>query len=411
MTRSKDIQTMFIMKRNICYIGCVLAGTLLTSCSNDDEPLACGEYPLRIESATVIADGAASRVAENADGTGSQWTDGDKISVRIGDDGKNGTYTLNADGSVKTADNPVYWQSRAAQTVTAWYPATDGTIDLSDQSDGLKYVLKATAEDKTYSNAVSLVFKHQLAKVRVKLFGDKAADVTAVAVKGMTSFGTEQGTVGEAVSEGYIKMMKSTYTDGECYEANLTPQAISADDFVQITADGKTYICKKDCDVTDIEAGNAYTFNVRITTDGDAYVDTSTHTIYTAQEGQITTDLVSSAMDGTGTLKISGYITNRSLNVILAVLENVDDFVELDMSNAICLGYMSIPDEAFTSILIKSISLPRGQGSIGEKAFCNCQALESVTFSGGFEKIKSHAFEGCSKLTSIIIPEGGKINR
>lgn len=362
MTQGKNTQTIFIMKRDILlYAGCLLAGALTASCSSDDEPLVFGEYPLQIGTATVAADGAASRVAETDDGTGSQWTDG-----------KTGTYTLNADGSVKTADTPVYWQSRAAQTVTAWYPATDGAIDLSDQTEGLKYVLKATAENMTFSDAVSLDFRHQLAKVRVKLSGDKADDVTAVAVKGCTSFSVKQGAVGEAANEGYIKMMKATYSDGDYYEANLTPQTISADDFVQVTADGKTYICKMNCNATNVEAGHAYTLKAVVLMGDKPYADLDNRILYTFAEGQIadTPDIIATAMSNDGYLKIVGPISQDDLNTIIS--EYKSTVVDLDMSEAYGTD-LKIPSMCFRgSETLTSIKLPDGVTNIGGNAFWCC---------------------------------------
>jgi len=419
------------MKANrFLYASGMLAGLLLASCSNDEgEQLA---YPLQIGSATVSADETATRVYETEDGMKSRWDDGDKISVRIGDDGMTGAYTLNADGTVKTADTPVYWQSKAAQTVTAWYPASDGTIDLSDQTEGLKYVLKATAEKQKYSDAVSLDFKQQLAKVRVKLTGDKAADVTAVAVKGMTSFSVKQGAVGEAVNEGYIKMMKASYTDGEYYEANLVPQTISADDFVQITMDGKAYICTMDCNTTVLKTGNAYTFTVE-TRIGQLYADSKTHTIYTTEEGQITAqpDIIIAALDGTGKLKVEGKINQDDLNTIIEVCRE-NKITNLDLSGATGID-LNMPNNAFKGYeSLTSIAFPEGLVSIGKEAFwgctnltnplvipdgvtiieygafCNCTSLNTVDLPSTLITIENAAFYSCTNLETIVIPASVK---
>lgn len=383
----------------------LLAMLFCASCTNEDERFASGWYPLQIEKATVNT-GTSSRVSETSDGFGSQWTDGDKISVRIGADNEVGTYTLNTDGTVKTAAPPAYWLNEAAQTITAWHPATDGAIDLSDQATVLKYVLKATAEDKTFNDAVSLDFKHQLAKIRVKLTGDKAADVTAVAVKGLTSFSTEQGNVGAATNEGYIKMMKASYTDGEYYEANLTPQTISADDFVQITADGKTYICAMDCDVTTIEAGNAYTFNVAAMDIEGAYADPTTHTIYTSAGGQIAyaTDLVSAAMNDTGYLNVVGKINQNDLDTIISKCKST--IIDLDMSEAVGKN-MEIGKSAFYECsTLKSMILPVGVNVIGELAFYGCSSLKSMVLQNGVTEIENGAFWHCDSMVSINIPYG-----
>lgn len=103
--------------------------------ANNGNTLPNGKYPLQIARATV--GDAQTRVSETSDGAGSQWDGGEQISVRIGTDGSVDKYTLNADGTVKSIDIPCYWQSTAAQTVTAWYPAEDGTVSLADQRQRL----------------------------------------------------------------------------------------------------------------------------------------------------------------------------------------------------------------------------------------------------------------------------------
>ena len=110
-----------------------------------------------------------TRVAENDNGTGSvwQWDGSEKIRVQLGDE--TADYTLNADKTL-TSDNQLYWTSTAPATVTAWYP-TNETVDLSDQSNSLAYVLKAEVLGATYDNKIALNFTHKLAKVRVVLSG------------------------------------------------------------------------------------------------------------------------------------------------------------------------------------------------------------------------------------------------
>ena len=109
-----------------------------------------GEYPLQIGGVTLdvessaeswSAEGPQTRVAENDNGTGSvwQWNGSEMIGVRLGNE--TATYTLNADKNLIT-DRQLYWTSTAPTTVTAWYP-TDETVNLSDQTEGLAYMLKA----------------------------------------------------------------------------------------------------------------------------------------------------------------------------------------------------------------------------------------------------------------------------
>ena len=168
----------------------------------------------------------ATRVSENGDGTGSKFDAGDPFAVQIDDKGEVGTYTVQNDGSVE-AEPPLYWSDRdEAHTVTAWYPATDGTLDLSDQSQSLAYLLHGTGSGN-YETGVTLTFTHQLAKVRVTPT-DVALDVVqSLQLYTYTQCTYEKGTVVQGSQEGWIEMKKCEYTENgnaiTCWEANVVP--------------------------------------------------------------------------------------------------------------------------------------------------------------------------------------------
>ena len=154
------------------------------------------------------------------------------IGVRLGNE--TATYKLNADKTL-SSDNQLYWTSTAPATVTAWYPANE-TVDLSDQSKGLAYVLQAEVPGATYDNEITLGFKHQLAKVRVVLNGTQAGLAQSVEVYGYTTCTNNEGApVTDNAQQGWLKMKHTTYTDGtECWEANVVPGTITLDNFVRI---------------------------------------------------------------------------------------------------------------------------------------------------------------------------------
>ena len=134
----------------------------------DDTRLPEGQYPLEIAAVTLSVEGgeAQTRVSENAYGTGSVFDAYDQFSVQIEGDTQTAIYTLLDDGSVN-AETPLYWSDRDDHTVTAWYPATNDPLDLSDQdTDGLAYLLHGTGTGD-YQTPVTLTFTHSLAKVRV----------------------------------------------------------------------------------------------------------------------------------------------------------------------------------------------------------------------------------------------------
>ena len=204
---------------------------LFTACTQDElaeqgTALPDGEYPLQIGSVSITAEVSEepwTRVAENeTDGMGSIWQPYDAITVSL--NGETATYTY--DGSAWTSETPLYWKNTQTATVTAWYTSpsatTDGTINLSDQSSGLAYVLQATAPDASYNNSVSLEFKHQLAKVRVKPSGS-IERIKSIEVYSYTTCTAANGTVATGSEQGWITMKESDYNGGKCWEANVAP--------------------------------------------------------------------------------------------------------------------------------------------------------------------------------------------
>lgn len=214
----------------------LLATGLLTACLQDEladgngTSLPEGKYPLQIGSVTLTAEvdgqpwstGAPqTRVSENPDGNSSHWDGGEIITVQLSDK-QTTTYEVNTDGTLTLTGEQLYWTKRT-DNVTAWYPGS-GTIDLSNQSDRLAYVLKATTENASYDAPVSLSFGHALAKVRVKLTGDKQNDVIDVKIKTYTSCTLgEDGTLSTGDTEDFIPMVKASYEGKTCWEANVVP--------------------------------------------------------------------------------------------------------------------------------------------------------------------------------------------
>lgn len=208
---------------------------LLAACTQDeltdDTRLPEGQYPLEIARITLGVEGGeaqpwgapATRVSEKEDGNSSKFDADDKFAVQIDDKGEVGTYTVQNDGSVE-AEIPLYWSDRdEAHTVTAWYPATGGTLDLSDQSQSLAYLLHGTGSGN-YETPVTLTFTHSLAKVRVTpsdAIGDD--EVTSLQLFTYRTCTYNQGKVVQGKNEGWIEMKPCEYNDVTCWEANVVP--------------------------------------------------------------------------------------------------------------------------------------------------------------------------------------------
>ena len=227
-------------KRHSIQILLAAAALLLATaaCTKDEladgDRLPEGQYPLEIARITLGVEGGEAqpwgapqtRVSEKEDGNSSKFDADDKFAVQIDDKGKVGTYTVRDDGSVE-AEVPLYWSDTDEHTVTAWYPDTDGTLDLSDQqTNGLAYLLSGTGTGD-YLTPVTLTFTHSLAKVRVTPTGDALGEVQSLQLYAYTQCTYEKGTVVQGSQEGWIEMKKCEYTENgnaiTCWEANVVP--------------------------------------------------------------------------------------------------------------------------------------------------------------------------------------------
>ena len=228
-------------KRHSVHLLLAAAALLLATaaCTKDEladgDRLPEGQYPVEIARITLGVEGGEAqpwgtpqtRVSENANGTGSVWNwDGSEmIGVQLGDE--TAIYTLKNDHTL-TADRQLYWTSTALnQPVNAWYPATDGTLDLRDQdTNGLAYLLHGTGTGD-YQTPVELTFTHSLAKVRVTPTGDALGEVQSLQLYTYTQCTYEKGTVVQGSQEGWIEMKKCEYTENgnaiTCWEANVVP--------------------------------------------------------------------------------------------------------------------------------------------------------------------------------------------
>ena len=74
---------------------------------------------------------------------------------------------------------------------------------------------------------------------------------------------------------------------------------------------------------------------------------------------------------------------------------------EIDLSNVIEIG-----GSAFNGCTsLTSVTIPESVTSIGEYAFCGCTSLTSVTIPESVTSIGEYAFCDCTNLTSVTIPE------
>ena len=221
----------------------VLAAFALASCTQDElaeqgTALPEGAYPISIASVQVAEALPQTRITETADGMGSAWAGNDEwINIKVtggGNDNATDCMLNPINGTIVLSLNYMYWNTTNSSSINAWYSNLDGqnsgymnnTVTLANQTtdNGLAYVLKADEKTANYQTGnITLTFRHQLAKIRVKLEGAKAGEVTSVSVKSRTSCTVAEGNVTAGTDEGYIAMRKATYNGQAYWEANVVP--------------------------------------------------------------------------------------------------------------------------------------------------------------------------------------------
>ena len=140
-------------KRHSIHLLLAAAALLLATaaCTKDEladgDRLPEGQYPLEIARITLGVEAARrSPGAHRRRASARPWTAraacstrATPFAVQIDDGTETATYTVQDDGTA-TSDAPLYWTNTTPnRTVSAWYPATDGTLDLGDQSQSLAY--------------------------------------------------------------------------------------------------------------------------------------------------------------------------------------------------------------------------------------------------------------------------------
>ena len=256
----------------------LVAALLLSACSQDElaensTALPEGEYPLQIGSVTLTAEVSEqpwTRVAESTDGMSSVWKDRDKIGVRIGDNEETGIYVMNVDAEGRvvgvTPEKAVYWKDKQPATITAWYPVKE-ELDFTHQDQGLTYLLQATGDGNYQSTPINLNFTHQLAKVRVKLEGTKANEVTAVTVRSYPTSTHSHGTLDSqdrSLTPQYVPMQEATYDGVKYWEANLRPGTLQANNSFEVAKEGGTPVRVRLENNVSITAGQVHTINISV---------------------------------------------------------------------------------------------------------------------------------------------------
>ena len=123
------------------------------------------------------------------------------------------------------------------------------------------------------------------------------------------------------------------------------------------------------------------------------------------------TSVYTTKIDGIG-YKIKRDDDDTSKNLICIVsgadfeVVNANILPEIEWEG-VCYPVIAIREYAFNGCTsLSSIVLPEGLQSIGKSAFSGCKSLSSIVLPEGLQSIWQSAFENCTSLSFIVLPEG-----
>lgn len=150
---------------------------------------------------------------------------------------------------------------------------------------------------------------------------------------------------------------------------------------------------------TKLKAGKCYTLKPTLIS--------NTITILSVTAGSLKNELdkITSPNPEQTKLVLTGTVNDNDITALKSFLKAAGtNITTVDLSG---LTNTSIGDMAFEDCSnLTEIVLPEGITSIGSNAFSGCSNLANIVLPAGITSIKTSTFDGCSNLTEIVLPKG-----
>lgn len=263
-----------------------------------------GQIPVRL---SVSQEATVTRAADGLYTNMTGFDGGEQVEVYVNSSDKHAAFTVGApDGDKKSElTGTLYYPTTGDANLYAVYPAAsteshtvkyDQTTPANYKASDLMYASKAVTQANKTSTQ-ELQFNHQLVKLKVVIV--KAADVSQVTQvmmnnvkrKATVSLSTSALTLsslttatGDDATEGdniLIFSGSNTSTEAQTYAVVFPVQSWSNQDFITVTADGKTATYKLTKD--NFAAGSEYTLTLNI--NATALNNTVSITSWTGNQG------------------------------------------------------------------------------------------------------------------------------
>ena len=281
------------------------------------------------------------------------------------------------------------------RTEYVWVGWFDGDTKVTDNET---LVVKATAQDKTYTTKRSIIraigTDDSAGKVSTTYLSYKVGDEftsTATTNLGYTWLGWFDGDTKVSDSE---KLVVRTTAQNKTYKAKWAVNEDMSDFFFESGNDWCKITGLKNQDATEIVIPN-YVTNI-----GDNAFNGCTG---------LTSVTISNGVTSIGYRAFEGCIGLTSITIRDSVTSIGNSaFYDCTGPTSVTIpnSVASIGNSAFYDCTgLTSVTIPNSVTSIGSGAFYNCTGLTFVTIGNGVTSIGGYAFYGCTGLTSITIPD------
>lgn len=271
------MNTKYMMKKQRCWLLCLLGMVCLSSCNNENEEQGLGNNLSMNLTAQVnqVKSRASSDNSWVADGT-------EQISLNVGE--KKVTFKVtDIDGTLEPVDedNQLYWPTPLKpQVVTAWYPATVGnnlpaTWNVQADQSGAGFQqsdILYTSTEVSFQGNKALPFEHLTAKVIVNLKGNGKNDIELASAVVTIENAVLTGNLSEgilAISSGEGKTItpqKVTVANGYAFscQALLIPQDMKEKQFIKIQMAGRMFYYVPEEGDANLAGGYKSVYNITV---------------------------------------------------------------------------------------------------------------------------------------------------
>ncbi len=251
------------MKR---YLTIALAALAFAACQKPDGPVQTGPSKVQIEPLITRA-------------TEVNFENGDKIGLTMAKVNGTGNHAENTpltfDGAVFSGDLLWYTDAYSESDIYAYYPydaeGTPTTFSVqTDQTAGIGGSDLMAASKKGVLptlNAVSMVFKHQMTKIVIKIDNQTGEQISEVLLKNSIPTATVDiaaMTAAPDASSAAADIKTWAKVAGSEYNAIIVPQTVA----LNLTVGLQTSVMNQPLASMELKAGGQYTIDVRILADG-----------------------------------------------------------------------------------------------------------------------------------------------